>query len=54
MIDAAAKQKNEAMIGGAEKFSVWFKRFFPGAMARAIRSHPLKKLRKLGFLRADE
>jgi len=44
---ATAHKKYEALIGGADKYSVWVKRFFPRLLDYAIRNHPLKKIRAL-------
>jgi dehydrogenase/reductase SDR family member 7B len=51
IIRAVAREKNEALIGGIEKYSVVIKRFFPGFFTSAIRKNPLKKLRMLGFFK---
>ncbi len=45
IIDAIAREKNEALIGGQEIYSVWFKRFFPAFWDYMIRNHPLRKAR---------
>lgn len=53
IIKAVVKEKCEALIGSMEKYSVLFKRFFPGLLRIMMRKHPLRKLRKLGLLRND-
>ncbi|MFI5154211.1 MAG: SDR family NAD(P)-dependent oxidoreductase [Chitinophagales bacterium] len=50
IVQAVAKRKNEALVGGIEKYSVLFKRFFPGILTYAIRNHPVRILKKLGLL----
>lgn len=49
MMKAVANQKNEAIIGGQEIYSVWIKRFFPAIWDYLVRNHPLKKMRSLQF-----
>jgi short-subunit dehydrogenase len=45
IILATSKRKYEALVGGADKYSVWVKRFFPRLLDYTIRNHPLKRLR---------
>ena len=45
MIRAIKKGKQEALIGGSEKLSVYFHRFFPGTFNLVMANHPLRKLR---------
>jgi short-subunit dehydrogenase len=49
ILNAVANQKNEAVIGGKEIYSVWIKRFFPGIWDYWVRNHPLKTMRSLQF-----
>jgi dehydrogenase/reductase SDR family protein 7B len=46
MVRAIQKGRQEALIGGSEKLSVYLHRFFPGLFNLIIASHPLKKLRR--------
>jgi dehydrogenase/reductase SDR family protein 7B len=50
IIRAVSRDRYEVLIGGMEKYSVWFKRFFPGLLRMAITKHPMKKLRKIRLL----
>lgn len=45
MVRAIKKGKQETLIGGSEKLSVYLYRFFPGAFNLVMASHPLRKLR---------
>jgi short-subunit dehydrogenase len=45
MVRAIRKGKQETLIGGSEKMSVYFHRFFPDTFNVVMASHPLKKLR---------
>jgi short-subunit dehydrogenase len=47
MIRAIEKGRQETLIGGSEKLSVYFHRFFPGTFNRVMASHPLRKLRNI-------
>jgi dehydrogenase/reductase SDR family member 7B len=47
IILATIKNKYEALVGGADKYSVWLKRFFPRLLDYAIRNHPLRRLRSI-------
>jgi short-subunit dehydrogenase len=47
ILHATSRRRNEALVGGADKYSVWVKRFLPGFFDYIIRNHPLKKMRKL-------
>ena len=49
MIGAVARGMNEIVIGGLERHSVWFNRFFPGLFSWVIRNHPLRKIRSFRF-----
>jgi len=49
IIKAVVRGKNETLVGGLEKYSVWVNRLFPVFLAFVIRNHPLKKLRKFGL-----
>lgn len=49
MLTAVTNQRNEAVIGGQEIYSVWIKRFFPRIWDYLVRNHPLKKMRSLQF-----
>jgi short-subunit dehydrogenase len=40
-------QKEEAVVGGSEVWTVHLKRFFPGLFSLFIRSHPVKKLQAI-------
>ena len=53
MVKAIRKGKQETLIGGTEKLSVYFHRFLPGTFNLIIASHPLRKLRNAfpGFFR---
>lgn len=42
-----ARGKEEFVVGGSERFTVFFNRLFPGFMKRMIRSRPLKRIRNL-------
>lgn len=53
MIKAVAREKNEAIIGGKEIYSVWLKRFFPRLWDSMIRNHPLKKIRNFQINRQN-
>jgi short-subunit dehydrogenase len=53
ILKAVAKGKCEALVGSLEKYSVWFKRFFPGLLRIAITRHPMHRLRKAGFLKSN-
>jgi short-subunit dehydrogenase len=44
ILDALSKNKEEALIGGPEILSIYFKRFFPTISSKIMRSHPIKKL----------
>ncbi|HEY4937303.1 MAG TPA: SDR family NAD(P)-dependent oxidoreductase [Puia sp.] len=50
IIKAVARGKYEALVGAIEKYSVLFKRFFPGLLRIAITKHPMKRLRNAGLL----
>jgi short-subunit dehydrogenase len=45
ILNAAARNRYEALVGGPDKYSVWVKRFFPRFLDYVIRNHPLKKMR---------
>jgi dehydrogenase/reductase SDR family member 7B len=45
MLKAIQKGNQETLIGGSEKLSVYFHRFFPGTFNLVMASHPLKRLR---------
>jgi short-subunit dehydrogenase len=47
ILDAVARRKKEALIGGAEIWSVHLERWFPGAWSALVRRHPVRKLRRL-------
>jgi dehydrogenase/reductase SDR family member 7B len=50
IVKAAAEGKYEVLVGAMEKYSVLFKRFFPGLLRMVITKHPMKKLRSVGLL----
>lgn len=39
--------KEEFIVGGSERFTVAFNRFFPGLMKKLIRSNPLQRIKKI-------
>ncbi|MFN3998343.1 SDR family NAD(P)-dependent oxidoreductase [Algoriphagus sp.] len=41
------KGKDEFVVGGSERFTIGFNRFFPGLMKKLIRSNPLQRIKKL-------
>jgi len=45
ILDAAAKNKEEVLIGRLELLGVYCKRLFPVLFSRIIRNHPIKKIR---------
>jgi dehydrogenase/reductase SDR family protein 7B len=45
IIQAITAEKNEALVGGSEMFSIYLNRFFPSLFSRIIRNHPLRRLR---------
>jgi len=46
MVRAIKRGKQETLIGGSEKLSVYFHRFFPGTFNLVMANHPLKRLRQ--------
>jgi len=42
MLQAIARRKEEALVGGAEVVSVYLKRFFPTLLSVLVRSHPIR------------
>jgi len=46
IIRAVARDKEEALIGGAEMYSVYLKRFFPSLLSLLIRKHPVRMLER--------
>jgi len=50
IIQAVAKRKCEAAIGGMEKYSLLIKRFFPGLFRKALSKNPVKRLRNAGLM----
>lgn len=47
LLKKVALEKNEAIIGGNEIYSVYMKRFFPAFWDNMIRNNPLQKLRSM-------
>ena len=45
ILRAVAKEKQEALVGGAEISSVYLNRFFPVIFSRIIRNHPMRRFR---------
>ena len=50
ILKGVIKNKNYIVVGGPEKFTIFINRLSPELMSFIIRSHPLKKLRKWGFV----
>jgi short-subunit dehydrogenase len=47
IIDGAAKNKEEILIGRLELMGVYCKRLFPALFSKVIRNHPIKKIRSI-------
>lgn len=47
ILDAVHRKREEVVIGGPETFTVPLHRLFPGLFRRAIRNHPVRRLRRL-------
>lgn len=47
MLQAIARRKEEALVGGVEVYSVYLKRFFPTLLSILVRSHPIRLRNKL-------
>jgi short-subunit dehydrogenase len=47
ILDAVAKGKEEALVGGKERFTVHLHRFLPGVLSRMIRNRPVRRRRRL-------
>jgi short-subunit dehydrogenase len=51
ILHAIARRKEEVLVGGVETWSVYLKRWFPGALSVLVRSHPVRlRNRLLGWL----
>lgn len=50
ILRAAARGREEVLVGGSELATVYLKRFFPTLLSRLIRSHPLRLRRRLARL----
>lgn len=51
ILGAVARRRREALIGGAEVWTVYLKRWIPNALAVVVRSHPVKmRNRLLGWI----
>ena len=46
ILDEVEKGKEEFVVGGMERHTVWLSRFFPGIMKKMIRSNPIRRLEK--------
>jgi short-subunit dehydrogenase len=51
ILRAVARRRQEALVGGAEVWTVYLKRWFPRALAVLVRSHPVRvRNRLLGWI----
>ena len=47
ILQGLERGKEEFIVGGSERFTVAFNRFFPGLMKKLIRSNPLQRIKKI-------
>jgi len=47
MLNAIARGKEEALVGGVEVYSVYLKRFFPRLLSIMVRNHPVRLKNRL-------
>jgi short-subunit dehydrogenase len=51
ILRAVARRRQEVLVGGAEVWTVYLKRWFPRALAVVVRSHPVRlRARLLGWI----
>jgi short-subunit dehydrogenase len=51
ILRAVARRRQEVLVGGAETWTVYLKRWFPSALAVVVRSHPVRlRNRLLGWI----
>jgi hypothetical protein len=51
ILRAVARRRQEVLVGGAEIWTVYLKRWFPRALAVVVRSHPVRlRNRLLGWI----